>query len=72
MSFITVHGNLNPDEDMLVAVDSIVSVMENPVGTGSLIVLQQGSLTVVDSVEDIADQLTKIKQDKIEQEKSDE
>jgi hypothetical protein len=57
MAFITVHGNLNPDEDTLVAVDSIVSVMENPVGTGSLIITTQGSLTVTDSVEDIEDQI---------------
>ena len=57
MAFITVHGNLNPSEDTVVAVDQIVTFMENPSGTGTLIILQQGSLIVVDSVEDIEEML---------------
>ena len=57
MTFITVHGNFTPDEDTLVDLDQIVEVQENPVGTGSLIITQLGSLTVVDTVEEIEDKI---------------
>ena len=57
MTFIVVHGNFTPHEDTLVALDEIVEVQENPVGTGTLIVTRMGSLTVVDSVEGIEEQI---------------